>query len=180
LPIIVSLSRNGIHLTSATDGANFDLDSDGNKERIAWTAAQSDDAFLVLDRNGNKTIDNGIELFGNFSPQPKSDNPKNGFLALAVYDDPMNGGNGDEIIDNQDLIFPSLQLWVDADHNGVSEPNELFSLPDRGVASISLRYLESRRRDEYGNRFRYRARVNMRMHTDTGRWAWDVFLAADN
>lgn len=178
-PIIISLSRNGLSLTSAADGVDFDLNADGVAERIAWTAVDTDDAFLVLDRNGNGTVDSGVELFGNFTPQPQSDSP-NGFLALAVFDEPENGGNGDGIIDSDDLIFRSLRLWVDANHNGVSGPDELFALPARGVASISLRYRESRRTDEYGNQFRYRARVNMRMHTDTSRWAWDVFLVADN
>lgn len=159
-------------------GVNFDIRANGSPLRVAWTTLNSDDAWLALDRNGNGTIDNGQELFGNFTPQP---NPpvgqdRNGFLGLAEYDKPTNGGNGDGVINPADAIFASLRLWQDRNHNGTSELGEQFGLQAVGLKTIELDYKVTKKEDEYGNYFRYRAKVKDGKDGHLARWAWDVFL----
>lgn len=175
-PILIDIAGNNFNLTDVSRGVTFDMKGDGSSVHVAWTSANSDDAFLALDRNGDGQINDGKELFGNYTPQTKTFD-QNGFLALAEYDKAENGGNNDEEITSIDSIFPSLRLWQDTNHNGVSEATELKTLSALGIAKMELNYKESKRTDEHGNQFRYRAKVKDVHGAQVGRWAWDVFFA---
>jgi hypothetical protein len=168
-PILIDLGNGGFNLTGPEEGVRFDLDRNGTAERRAWTRAGSRIAFLVLDRNENGRIDDGGELFGSGTDQPLIEGV-NGFNALSVFDT-----NGDRVITSADPIFGSLKLWIDLNHDGISQPDELEPLAPSPIQSISLNYREARRRDSHGNVFRYRARVEARTPV-VGEWAWDVFL----
>jgi hypothetical protein len=170
-PIVIDIAGDGIALTSPTEGVDFDLNGNGTRDRLGWTQPNSDDAWLALDRDGNGTIDRGAELFGDFTAQPASSN-KNGFLALAEFD-----GNRDRVIDSRDSVFESLRLWQDKNHNGISEAEELHTLLELNVKALELDFKESKRVDEFGNEFKYRAKVKDAANSSVGRWAWDVFLS---
>lgn len=172
-PIVLDLGANGWAFTTAETGVPFDIDGDGRLDPIAWTSGDAEDAFLALDRNGNGRIDSGLELFGNHTAQPASDDP-HGFLALAEFDRAANGGNGDGVISALDRAFGSLVLWVDRNHNGASEPGELDPLRAHGVVSIDLDFKSSRRKDPHGNVLRYRSGVELEGKKGTD--AVDVFF----
>lgn len=183
-PIVVDTTGHGFQLTSA--GVIFDIAADGHPLQMAWTARGSGNAFLALDRNHNGKIDNGKELFGNFTEQalcPEGGiSCRNGFRALAEFDRPENDGNGDGIIDRRDAVYSKLLLWIDENHDGISQPNELHTPPELGVYSIDLHYREEPFRDAHGNAFRYRAALNPDPKDGTskdGRWTYDVFFTAD-
>lgn len=170
-PIVIDLRRDGFEFTDRVSGVVFDLTADGAPESTAWTAARADDAFLVLDRNGNGTIDDGSELFGNVTPQPPASQP-NGYEALAVFDE-----NGDGSISAADPVFNQLRLWLDSSHDGMSQPQELASLRSAGIEAISLDYRQSRRRDVHGNLLRYWSRVDLSGQRPPLRSVDVIFLA---
>jgi hypothetical protein len=174
-PVVIDVAGDGFNLTDAPTGVPFDLDGDGVREQLSWTASGSDDAWLALDRNQNGQIDGGSELFGNFTPQPSSTAP-NGFNALAAFDRADAGGNSDGWIGAADAVFGRLRLWRDENHDGLSQPAELRSLGEAGISGISTEYRDGGRRDRWGNRFQYRGKVQNAEGRHVGQWAYDVFL----
>jgi hypothetical protein len=175
-PIVLDTTGGGFALTSASNGVAFDIAANGHPVQVAWTTPGHGNAFLVLDRNNNGEIDDGSELFGSSSPQPASADP-NGFAALAVYDTPAQGGDGDGVIDSRDAVFSRLRLWIDDNHDGVSQPSELHTLPSLGVYSLGLRYHATPKTDQYGNKYRYVSLVNPTGKKDNvDRRDYDVFL----
>lgn len=152
-PIVIDRSRDGVRLSSADEGVLLDINGLGTTLWLGWPTS-ADDAWLALDRNGNGAIDDGSELFGNTRNLSSGMNAANGYEVLAELDE-----NRDGRIDASDSAFGALLLWGDANRNGVSEPTELVSLPDAGIRELSLDYRRLDRRDRWGNRYRYRARV---------------------
>jgi hypothetical protein len=175
-PILIDVAGNGFSLTDAYTGVHFDMGGDGRREPIAWTTEGTDDAWLVLDRNDNGAIDSAREMFGNLTDQPNATSERHGFIALAEFDRPENGGNSDGKITKTDSVFSRLRLWQDVNKNGLSEPSELHSLKELGLKTIELDFKVSRRTDQHGNQFKYRAKIKDNKDAQMGRWAWDVVL----
>ncbi|MGH9815221.1 MAG: hypothetical protein ACRD6I_03995 [Candidatus Acidiferrales bacterium] len=172
-PIIIAVGSNSsYHLTSPDDGVSFDMNGDGIRERMSWTQAGDPIAFLVLDRNGNGNIDDGTELFGNHSVVPSGQPVTNGFEALAWYD--QNGGNSDGIMDARDPVWPSLRLWIDWNHDAVTQDGEFYPLEQWQLGSISLQFQTIGRKDGHGNMFRLKAPCQLGNKT---RFGYDVYFS---
>ena len=146
-PIVLDLGGNGFAAFSAPE-VRFDLDSDGAMDLVGWPTSP-DDALLALDRNGDGLINDGNELFSNFTDGGAY---ANGFEALAALDDDGNGA-----IDASDAAYADLVLWQDKNGDGLSQVDELSALGASGVASISVHYISMNETDANGNETRQRA-----------------------
>jgi hypothetical protein len=140
---------------------------------LPWLA-DNQDGWLVFNENQDGRILDGQQLFGDRSPQGPAkfaNETENGYRALRGFDD-----NKDDAISAADGVWHLLGIWRDPNHNGVSDPGEVVSLPQAGITSISLNYKESRKKDKYGNEFRFRSDVQLTSGKKTS--SWDVFLTA--
>lgn len=125
-PLVLDLTGAGIKLTALSlNSPYFDLTADGFAHQTAWIGAGS--GLLVLDKNGNGTINSGLELFGT------AGGAADGFAALAAYD-----SNHDGKIDASDPVFSQLRVWVNPEEDGVTHPGELLTLAQLGISSINL------------------------------------------
>jgi hypothetical protein len=116
-PLVVVMEGNAPSLSRSK--VDFDLNSDGTAEQIAFATGGS--GFLAMDRDGDGAITNGSELFG-----PQSGD---GFMELRAYDLDHNGW-----IDEADGVFGRLSIL------SLSESGEktLVKLADVGIGAIYL------------------------------------------
>jgi len=130
-PLVLDLDGDGIETIAVSETVFFDLDNNGLAEKAGWVG--KDDGLLVYDRNGDRLINNGSELFGDHSLLTDGSYASDGFTALAEYDE-----NGDGKIDVNDSIFTKLRVWKDANLDGFSDQGELYGLNDLDILSIDL------------------------------------------
>ena len=175
-PIVIDTDGSGFHLTSAADGVMFDFYGTGTPIQIAWTKAGSTNGWLALPVDGQ--ITSARNLFGNITLQLLNNSrPANGFAALSIYDLPSHGGHHDGVIDSADAVWTKLRVWIDTNHDGVAQPQELHTLEEIGIRAIPLQYTPSQRRDGNGNTFRFRGSLIPVSHDSVDRKIFDVFLA---
>ena len=150
-PIVIPLDPEvRIAFTSPLDGVWFDLDG-GGPDRVGWTREGDRLALLWRDLNGNRIVDGGAELFGSTTPLMAGGLAFMGYEALAEIDSPDHGGNGNGWADPRDQHWSQLELWVDSNHDGTSQPGELLSTSDEGLYAIKTLADHSMKKDKYGN-----------------------------
>jgi hypothetical protein len=144
-PLVLDLTGTGLQTTSAsTNNAYFDYKGNGFVESTGWVSES--EGILVRDINGDGVINNGGELFGDQTLLAEGSYAANGFTALAALDD-----NGDGVIDASDTAWSSLDVWVDANGDGVEETGELHTLSELGIKSLSLSSIATNTTDSSGN-----------------------------
>ncbi len=129
-PIVFSLDRSCelSELIAAGHTVRFDLDGDDVAERVSsWV--RPDTGLLVWDPSGTGRITSGRQFFGSVTWWMFW---RNGYDALDALDDNRDGRlTGAEL--------RGLAVWHDADSDGVSDPGEVRSVQEHGIAALATR-----------------------------------------
>jgi DNA polymerase III psi subunit len=130
-PIALDLDGNGIQTVDASHGVNFDMTATGVAQKVGWVAGN--DGFLVRDVNHDGVVNDGSEMFGTATTLATGGKAKDGFDALQSFD-----SNHDGVINSHDAVYKELKVWIDANHDGVSQAGEMHSLQSFGVSQLNL------------------------------------------
>ena len=176
-PILVDLDRNGFQLGEFNEGVWFDLLGVGEPRYIQWVAPDREDAFLMVDWNGNGLVDDGSELFGNGSRLWLEGGilAPDGFKALAQHDDPKLGGNGDGNITADDEIWNQLALWVDSNADAICQPDEMRYLEEMKLDRFETAAKRRGQRDSNGNLMTFWSWA----HDDNARFPFNRYRTVD-
>jgi len=146
-PLIVDLDGDGVGSLPMSKGIQFDHNGSGFKFVSGW--AHPNDGILcrpVEDANGDFTITNGTQLFGDKMPLNNGQLAANGFEALKELD-----SNNNDYFDENDDAWSEVYVWQDANSNARVNAKELISLDDAGIAYIDLGYKNTNIMDAQGN-----------------------------
>jgi len=122
-PLILDINEDGFTFSSMGDTkAVFDINGDNIPDRMSLPTG--DNAIVFADWNGSGVLDNVKEFdFSRFSEEGGTD-----LDGLIHFD-----GNRDKRIDNKDNVYSHLYMWIDYNHNQISEPHEVKSLSEEGI-----------------------------------------------
>ena len=134
----LSLDLNGDGVKTSDKVVDFDIDGDGQMDKINDSA----DAVLVFDKNKDGVAGaDGSECFGNntdLDGDGKADGYKDGFealKALAMKENLINGKD-DNVLDEKDLKFLEMSYGLKIKANGYN--SEAQSLDSLGITQINL------------------------------------------
>ena len=147
--ISVDPRLDSVRLTSPAAGVSFDIDGDGDLEQVAWTEPGAAVALLAIDRDGDGRITTGAELFGSFSVLRAGNGPNALIETFKATGAPLSGA-----VERGHMLYERLLLWMDKNHNGISEESELRPWKEVFTA-IGLGFVRQHRLDQHGNLFRY-------------------------
>ena len=145
-PVALDLNGDGVKTTGASKTVALNVDDTGYIKSTAWldnpsTGSGQADGFLFLDRNYNGQMDGGRELFSNGAVSLS----ERGLAGMRWID-----SNYDGKITALDPVWDQLQVWQDANGDGVSytdsngdgkfdatEPSELKTLAELGITELN-------------------------------------------
>jgi hypothetical protein len=108
-------------------------------------------SFLVSGWMGLSDVasfNDGSEMFGEATRLSNGGLASNGFEALIDLDFNLDG-----VLDLNDPLFSYLQIWKDANSDGITDLGELFSLVDQNITSFDVHPKEVNRA-ENGNQIK--------------------------
>lgn len=150
-PLLLDLTGSGVRMTAIDDGVLFDTDHSGTLKRTGW--ADRSTGMLVVD-DGTGQIKNVSQMFSEYyagkvglGGAAGEARFKDGFAALASED-----SNADGVIDQNDPVWSTLRVWVDASHDGKTDAGELKTLAELGITQINVRDTTASHEVRDGNR----------------------------
>lgn len=158
---VLDVLGDGVRLTSAAEGVVFDVDSSGTPVKTAWTAAGSDDAFVIVapqvagKLNGSRLLGTGMSL----PDGRRLVNPDRALLAAQGHDlgpdfrplDTPENKRRISTLGPEDPVYGAARVWTDRNHDGRADSTELNTFAEAGVRRINSAFRVRYWKDEHGN-----------------------------